>query len=749
MSLLDLLPQPKNLVAEEPLSWSQRLANTGSGASSAVSSSSASKGFEPPRYGRRQNFRPSTPADFGDGGAFPEIDMLQYPRNMGNPQNASSGASSRQLVSVEVDAEGRVRYDAILRQGARKELNINSGYRDMIERSFTKDDLARPSLEEEAEQLEETRKALGLIADKQMTSNRASAGIVLPNDSKPTFVKYTPSDGGLLDPDSTPQQRIIRIQQAQVDPLEPPKFRHAKAPPPPPSPPVPVMHSPPRKVTYEDQQNWKVPPCISNWKNIKGYTIPLDKRVAADGRGLETVQVSDQFAVFAEALFVAERTARKDIELRAELKKQLHRKQQEVKEEELRQMAARARARGTGGITADRDEDSYDALQQREGAGEADTDTSDSDSESSDGDEDGGSPARRRSGEGDDEYFEREQLRRERMREIKRKHRQEQIKNEKRKAQVKEGSRYARESERDVSEKIALGQQVARSQDGLFDSRLFNKGADSQAAGTGADDAYNIYDKPLFTGSSANVLYRPKAQDTENYGGDDLQNILEKSSGRFSTGGVRGFKGTEGGLDGPRDKPVAFEKVSDEMLGQPMQPPEDADDDEDPFNLAGILGNEPVQRRSTLDHIGSRGHLSAAGGAASLDSISRTAAAVPRGPVSGFSEAPAEDFHTSHSSSSRAGVNASAAAAAPAASSSSRREGRSRDRSRSRSSDRYRRRGRSRSRSPERSRRRYSDRSRSRDRRRGDGGSSSSSSRRRSSRSRSRRRSRSRSRRRR
>lgn len=27
-------------------------------------------------------------------------------------------------------------------------------------------------------------------------------------------------------------------------------------------------------------QDWKIPPCISNWKNIKGYTIPLDKRRA-------------------------------------------------------------------------------------------------------------------------------------------------------------------------------------------------------------------------------------------------------------------------------------------------------------------------------------------------------------------------------------------------------------------------------------------------------------------------------------
>lgn len=49
------------------------------------------------------------------------------------------------------------------------------------------------------------------------------------------------------------------------------------------------MHSPPRKVTVEEQREWKIPPSISNWKNPKGYVIPLDKRLAADGRGLQEV----------------------------------------------------------------------------------------------------------------------------------------------------------------------------------------------------------------------------------------------------------------------------------------------------------------------------------------------------------------------------------------------------------------------------------------------------------------------------
>ncbi len=49
------------------------------------------------------------------------------------------------------------------------------------------------------------------------------------------------------------------------------------------------MHSPPRKLTAEDQKEWMIPPSISNWKNLKGHIIPLDKRLVSDGRGLQDV----------------------------------------------------------------------------------------------------------------------------------------------------------------------------------------------------------------------------------------------------------------------------------------------------------------------------------------------------------------------------------------------------------------------------------------------------------------------------
>ena len=64
------------------------------------------------------------------------------------------------------------------------------------------------------------------------------------------------------------------------------------------------MHSPTRKVTVKEQQDWKIPPCISNWKNAKGYTIPLDKRLAADGRGLQQNHINENFSKLAEVITV-------------------------------------------------------------------------------------------------------------------------------------------------------------------------------------------------------------------------------------------------------------------------------------------------------------------------------------------------------------------------------------------------------------------------------------------------------------
>lgn len=56
-----------------------------------------------PPYGRRKGFIPRIKEDFGDGGAFPEIHIAQYPLDMGRLDKKSTA-----LVAVNVTAGRKV-----------------------------------------------------------------------------------------------------------------------------------------------------------------------------------------------------------------------------------------------------------------------------------------------------------------------------------------------------------------------------------------------------------------------------------------------------------------------------------------------------------------------------------------------------------------------------------------------------------------------------------------------------------------
>jgi len=101
-------------------------------------------------------------------------------------------------------------------------------------------------------------------------------------------------------------------------------------------------------VTVKEQQEWKIPPCVSNWKNPKGYTIPLDKRLAADGRGMQSVHINENFSKFAEALYIADRKAREAIEMRAKVEQTIAQKEKAKKEEDLKNLANQVREQRSG-----------------------------------------------------------------------------------------------------------------------------------------------------------------------------------------------------------------------------------------------------------------------------------------------------------------------------------------------------------------------------------------------------------------
>jgi SNW domain-containing protein 1 len=122
---------------------------------------------------------------------------------------------------------------------------------------------------------------------------------------------------------------------------------------------------------------------------------------------------------------------------------------------------------------------------------------------------------------------------------------------------------HIREQNRDISEKIALGlAKPTASKETLLDSRLFNR--ESLSTGFAGEDTYNLYDKPLFHGSSAAAaIYRPQGNTStndESFGGGTEDGIRgELSKDRFALGNAtKGFEGAEGGE--ARDGPVQFEK---------------------------------------------------------------------------------------------------------------------------------------------------------------------------------------------
>lgn len=257
--------------------------------------------------------------------------------------------STSNALAVQLDADGKVKYDVLARQGHSSDHIVYSKLSDLLPAEMLDENdecWKKPSQEEVDETTERTRLALMKLTKSKLAS---AMPVRCAEKQGPTqYIRFTPSQQGAAF-NAGAKQRLITMVDAQVDPMEPPKFKiNKKIPRGAPSPPPPVMHSPTRKTTVKEQKEWKIPPCISNYKNAKGYTVPLDKRLAADGRGLQQNHINEKFAKLAEALYIADRKAREAVETRAQLEKKLAQKEKEQKEEHLRQLAQKARDERAG-----------------------------------------------------------------------------------------------------------------------------------------------------------------------------------------------------------------------------------------------------------------------------------------------------------------------------------------------------------------------------------------------------------------
>merc|ERR1711981_979933 len=266
---------------------------------------------------------------------------------LGKPTNTKSGSNA--LVK-QLDIHGNVAYsDTVASKGHFGKRIVHSKITDLIPKEISAENdpsLARPGEDEVDETTKRTQLALFGFAHEKYGSTKPIKDIQRRGAAQ--YIRYTPAMQGHVH-NSGASQRIIRMVEAPLDPLEPPRFKtNKKIPKAAPSPPAPVLHSPPRKLSQQEQFRWKIPPCISNWTNPKGYTIPLDKRLAADDRGLQETIINENFAKMSEALYIADRKAREAIEMRNSLEKKMALREKEKKEQQLRALAAQARDQRAG-----------------------------------------------------------------------------------------------------------------------------------------------------------------------------------------------------------------------------------------------------------------------------------------------------------------------------------------------------------------------------------------------------------------
>ena len=356
-------------------------------------------------------------------------------------------------------------------------------YNGLVNKNYSSEivtnDLSKPGRDVLEKTTLETKTALEKFMNgkiKSTTINRQASS--LPDKSDAKYLRYTPSQQGVNDNFKNGNQRIVRISELPNDPLDPVKFKHKRIPRDGTFEPIPVMHSPPRKLTLKDQQDWKVPPCISNWKNSKGFTIPLEMRLSADGRNMREHIVSDKFSKLSDVLYTTEKQARLEIEERNKIQESIKMVDTLKKEQELREAAMEARMKkmsmavsNISSVKTSKTEETEIILGNKRKV--------DEDLEA--------------------EIMERNNLRNIRKKEIERDRRVE--------LASKKNKYLKKDEERDISEKIALGQAQPTIRDSMVDSRLYNQTV-GLASGFKEEEDYDLYDKPLFVDRTATSIYK-------------------------------------------------------------------------------------------------------------------------------------------------------------------------------------------------------------------------------------------------
>ena len=395
----------------------------------------------------------------------------------------------------------------------------------------SKDFLKKPSEEATLQNIYNTKKALEKLSNHRIKTYQSFKTNNLNVDSNKNnqlcykYINYQFDSNN--NNNSNKNSHLIKLVALPVDPLSNLKYKHHK---------IPLSNTNEKNLSLEEQKKWKIPPCVNMSNNPKGLVIPLDIRLANDGRNLREYKANKNFAKFADILALTEKNVRKEIEDRNKIAQSIQIAAAMKKEQELKEAAKQARMERNSLNNYTNSNKSYNNNSNMIYS----LDTSDILSNKKE-EKNFLKNKRERSINEEEikEIKERNELREIRKKEIEYERRIEIMK------------KYEKEG-RDVNDKVLLGQNNIINNNNVIDSRLYEVEGGIENPFDYEEDC-EVYDKPLFNGKNKiSNIYK----NFNSSGGENSKKLMGKilsQKGKLFTNDIDV-------LNSRKEGPVQFEK---------------------------------------------------------------------------------------------------------------------------------------------------------------------------------------------
>ena len=402
-----------------------------------------------------------------------------------------------------------------------------------------KDFLKKPSEESTLENIYNTKKALEKLSNHRIKTYQSFKTNNLNLDSNKgnqlcyKYINYQFDSPNNVN-NSSKNSHLIKLVALPVDPLSNIKYRHHKIPlsntneknf-------VPVLQSPSKPLSLEEQKKWKIPPCVNMSNNPKGLVIPLDIRLANDGRNLREYKANKNFAKFADILALTEKNVRKEIEDRNKIAQSIQIAAAMKKEQELKEAAKQARMERK---SFNKNNNSSSIIYTLDNSDIINKNREDNYILNN----------KRKRSISSEEEEEKERKERNELRELRKK----EIEYERRQELIK---KYEKEG-RDINDKILLGQNNMINNNNVIDSRLYELEGGIENPFDYNEDV-QVYDKPLFNDKNKlSNIYK----NFNSSGGENTKKLM----GKILSQKGKLFNTDLDAINSRKEGPVQFEKA--------------------------------------------------------------------------------------------------------------------------------------------------------------------------------------------